>query len=98
MSHSQPWAFQGHLVEFDRYDDPRRANIAAGRANAIVLGPHRKVEPLAPFDRNKAPFCEVHSGCSVGGHHGKSGLDRDDVHSLPGPIQDKTLIFEYSHD
>src|ERR1700724_704401 len=99
MSHSQPWTFQGHLVELHGYNDPRRPDSPAGRTDTIVPGSHWKIEPVAPFHWNEISGCaEIHSGCSIGRHHGKSGLDRDDVHSLPRSIQDKTLVFEHSHN
>jgi hypothetical protein len=77
--------------------DSRTAHSPAGRPYRVVLGPHRQVEPVTPFHGNETLCREVHTGRSVGGHHRKSSLHRDNVHGLPRSIQDEALMFKRSH-
>jgi hypothetical protein len=97
MRHGEPWTLQWHLIELDGYDNPRSAHSPAGRPYRVVLGPHRQVEPVTPFHGNETLCREVHAGRSVGGHHRKSSLHRDNVHGLPRSIQDEALMFKRSH-
>jgi hypothetical protein len=97
MSHRKPWTLQRNLVKLDRYDDSCDANLSTWRPQAIVAVAYVQSKPISPPYGNEVSFFKVHPGGSVGGHHGQSGLYRNDVYRLPLPVQNQHLLFEYAH-
>src|ERR1700675_2299386 len=97
MSHRKPWTLQRNLVELDRDDNPWDANLSTRRPYAIVPVAYVQRKPISPPYGNEVSFFKVHPGGSVGGHHGQSGLYRDNVYRLPLPVQNQNLLFEDRH-